>query len=349
MVTFRLPSARRMKRYRDAIDAFRKGLELEPSNTVMKEGLEEAIREDRILRGIDDDGRNASSSSSRGTSSSRAAPAPSGDLKSFLWGTKEAKFNTVQFGLRIFMLLNFLGYLLTPVFGVYYGELCFSRFMKASLVNYVLYLAWKHGRPQLNQQYAMQLAMDPTSHYVFFCIIFLGSHSYLFAFFPILIGDVVHLAYFSSQLLQRSQPRITRKLATQVNPLMVRVTGRTDWPNLDEKGKWTAIYNRVPQLSANSELSLGMILLVQLLLPSRNFFVCLLYWQFLRLRYMLSNEIKVAFSLLNTRIMRLISHPSCPAVVRTVYGKVQTFCGGMVKVPDANSQQQAAAPRCTIM
>ncbi len=49
----------------------------------------------------------------------------------------------------------------------------------------------------------------------------------------------------------------------------------------------------VVELNAYMEVGIGIMFIVKLVLPSRNFFGLLFMWQYLRMRYMLSEDSKV--------------------------------------------------------
>lgn len=63
-------------------------------------------------------------------------------------------------------------------------------------------------------------------------------------------------------------------------------------------------------MAATIEVYQGIFHIVELLLPSRNIIQLYLWWQYLRMRYMLdqSGHMKSAFYELDVRIMQLVHH-----------------------------------------
>ncbi|CAK4238286.1 unnamed protein product [Aphanomyces euteiches] len=77
----------------------------------------------------------------------------------------------------------------------------------------------------------------------------------------------------------------------------------------------------------------------------------LVYWQLLRIRYMISPQLKNAFADLDRAIATLVYHPRCPSIVATGYAKLKDMMAKAVAMPTPEqAQQQASAmPKCTIM
>lgn len=101
---------------------------------------------------------------------------------------------------------------------------------------------------------------------------------------------------------------------------------------------------------ASTEVLTGFMLILELLLPSRNFLVCIMYWQFMRARYMTetqkpySNKVLVkAFGAMRQQLDGVFLHARCPGFVQRAYGKMQAFFTRMVDPVQASEQ------KCSIM
>ena len=62
--------------------------------------------------------------------------------------------------------------------------------------------------------------------------------------------------------------------------------------------------------AAYSEILQGIFLIVELILPSRNIMLIVLWWQYLQMRYTMDKNgaIKVAFQSFDTQILGLLTH-----------------------------------------
>jgi hypothetical protein len=69
-----------------------------------------------------------------------------------------------------------------------------------------------------------------------------------------------------------------------------------------------------------------------------------MWWQYLRMRYILSGYTKAAFQQIGYAIDR-----SCPAAVQPLWTKVKGFLAGMVVVPTSEEEARKMKPSCTIM
>jgi hypothetical protein len=72
-----------------------------------------------------------------------------------------------------------------------------------------------------------------------------------------------------------------------------------------------------------------------------SLFSALIYWQLMRIRYLMSYNIQGAFRRLDGKISGFTNSPSCPGIIRTVYEKARGF---MISMSDMgqNGQPNAA-------
>ncbi|RLN82381.1 hypothetical protein BBJ28_00010573 [Nothophytophthora sp. Chile5] len=329
-----------LTRYADAYRAYKDGLAREASNAALLEGL-------RLVE--------AKMTTQRPSpATSAASPAPSAtSLRALLVGDKRAMFQTYQFVLRALLLLCFVSYwlpLLMP------SHVAFATFFKVALVNHASFLAFTHGAPKWQASYAQRLLLDPATQAFFFCLVFWVSAPHGLALLPVFLLEMVHLFAFLTSLLQAmglaDSPAVTMVVDKALDPLTARILSDPSWPTLPARAKWAKLYTRMPQVAANVEVAIGVALLLELLTPARNFLLLVLYWQVLRVRYMISPQLQEAFRTLHATILTLVNHPRCPTVVAGVYAKIHAFA---VKMGDVGQQQAAGAgagglaSRCSIM
>ncbi|UIZ24440.1 hypothetical protein KXD40_008631 [Peronospora effusa] len=333
-----------LHRYADAYQAYKDGLNYEASN----EGLLEGLRS--VEAKLSTQGAGTSYGASTSTSSS---PSAAVTLQSFLLGSKINMFQLYQFVLRSLLLLCFVNFWI-PVLLSSHGA--YTNFFKLALINHASYLAFTHGVPRWSAVYAQRLMLDPAVQIFFFCFVFWFSDPHGMAMIPVFLLEMVHyFAYLHSllQVLGLADSMVVTLVTSKVLvPLTSVIITDPSFSTLTTRAKWAKLYTRMPQVAANVDVAIGIALLLEMLLPSRNFLLLVLYWQVLRIRYMVSPQLQEAFRSLHGTILTLVNHPRCPAVFSVVYGKIHAFA---VKMSDAAQQQQGSsgagglASRCSIM
>lgn len=342
-----------LARYADAYRAYKDGLALDSGNAALLDSL----RSVELKMAAPPGGTSSRPSASYSAPPPAARPAASGSsapaktLKSLVARDKAAMFQSFQFLLRCVMLTLFVSYWLPVLVPAY---VAYATFFKLALFNYASYLLFTHGRPQWQAAYAQRLMLDPTIQALFFSLIFWVSPPYSLALVPIALIETVHwFAYLNSllQVLGLSNNAVVTLVTTKaLHPVVATVISDPTWPSLSSQSKWAKLYHRIPQVAANIEVGIGIALIMELLTPARNFLLVVLYWQLLRVRYMISPQLQESFRLLNASILSLVHHPRCPAIVRTGYSKIQAMA---IKMTDVAQQQQSAgsglASKCSVM
>jgi len=90
------------------------------------------------------------------------------------------------------------------------------------------------------------------------------------------------------------------------------------------------------------------IFVFQLFTPARQFLLLFLYGQFLRVRYMVSAELRGAFTKTNMMISGIMQKEWMPQIVRRIYEKAVAFIYSFVD-PQVMAQQAGQQSRCNIM
>lgn len=328
-------------RYADAYRAYKDGLSHDASNSGLLEGLR-AVEAKLVTHGA-----GTSSSASPSTS----MPMSATTFKAFFFGSKTNLFQLYQFGLRSLLLLCFVNFW-TPMVLSSYGA--YANFFKVALVNHASYLAFTHGTPKWSAAYAQRLLLDPAAQIFFFCLVFWVSDLHGLALMPVFLLEMVHyFAYMQSllQLLRLNETAIVTLVTSKaLVPLTAAILRDSSFPALSTREKWATLYARMPQVAANIDVAIGVALIFEMLLPSRNVLLLVLYWQVLRVRYMISPHLQEAFRLLHATILTFVSHPRCPSVIGVIYSKLHAFA---VKMGDVTAQQSSGggglASRCNVM
>lgn len=110
-------------------------------------------------------------------------------------------------------------------------------------------------------------------------------------------------------------------------------------------------YAEIYSMNAMLEVLAGFMLIFNLLTPARNIMLVFGYAQYLRIRFMLSNDSKRAWSMVRAKTDGWIAHPMVPAIVRTGYSKVQSAMEAATDQEQmaAQAQQPGIMSKCSIM
>ncbi|OQR93695.1 hypothetical protein THRCLA_08369 [Thraustotheca clavata] len=313
-----------MKKYVEAKNAYEQGLTKDPNDVNLKDGLKNA----------------------------KAQLPDAVSLKELTVGSPHAKFRSFQFALRALMAILFVVYW-TSWGNWTLAAFAFANFFKLGAINYAALLVWNHGKPQMNAVYAQRVVTDPTTQALMFCLLFWFSNPYSIALLPIALNEGMHFASFLGSLFLAIGSPVGSIIMDKVfDPIMPYYVGpQTAWHTLNNHGKWAALYHRTPQVVANLDVGIGLCLILELFTPARNFMLLLIYWQLLRIRYMVSPQLKNAFGQLDQTLTALVYHPRCPTAIATGYNKLKDMLAGMVKMPTQEEArtQAASMPKCTIM
>lgn len=105
------------------------------------------------------------------------------------------------------------------------------------------------------------------------------------------------------------------------------------------------------RLAAQGEVSQGIFLVVELLLPTRNFLQLYLWWQYLKMRYMQEQAqtnaqqryCQQAFVEMDRTISGLLAHRLCPEILRKGYGMISAYLAKQVVLPTREQAEQQRA------
>ena len=98
-------------------------------------------------------------------------------------------------------------------------------------------------------------------------------------------------------------------------------------------------------MRAEIEIYSGIYLILGIFIGNAGLFQVLIYWQFLRMLYMVNGYTKWGFGRLSKSMDRLAGHPSCPGIVRTLVQKIK---GGAAWMTQMEQGQAGGGPRCAI-
>jgi len=108
--------------------------------------------------------------------------------------------------------------------------------------------------------------------------------------------------------------------------------------------KVTSRSQQIAQLIGSLEMMTTIVMVLQLITDYQYLVATIMYLQFVRIRYMLSYELRLAFGNLRQSLDGYLLSPRCPQIIQRMYLKITSFLSTMV-----DPQAQSQAPRCSIM
>lgn len=330
-------------RWEEAVATYTAGLDKSPDNDTLKANLE------RVQARLSGTGGGAASGAGAAASASASG---GGDAASSGSLAKPTMMETALFGLRVFVLLNAVGYLL-PLGSMSFD--CHRRAMFGSMAALAVSAFTIAGRPRCSQEYAAKLVGNPAMHYFFMSLLFLTARPFAISLFPIVAAEVMDahgqthstLIHIAAYVL-RTSPATAEKASGVLDKWLPRLLADPEFVTRASTAKWTAVNRKLLEWIAYVEVLIGIMVVIELLTPWRNFLLLIMFWQTLQIRYMTSAFSRGAFAQMHAKIMSLTTHRFCPRLIGTGYNKLSGWLHGMAQPPQAGDAS-AGRPRCSIM
>jgi hypothetical protein len=141
-------------------------------------------------------------------------------------------------------------------------------------------------------EYAQRLMLDSSSMYLFLSLLLLMQPPAILAMAPLCITALVHSTHYIHSMVERKSPETLTKVAVLVSkylPSMLKQSPEA-WETLTTSAKWRVFDQELLGMACSCEVMQGLALLVQLILPSRNFLGTMMWWQYLQMRYMMDQQ-----------------------------------------------------------
>lgn len=337
-----------------AKDAYQKAMELDPSSAAYKASFEDANKRDRINRGVEQPTKPAwAPASAPGQYAQQQGqfyvpppaswtngPAPA-SVRDLIIGSRANMMSTLRTVVHVLMVL------MVPLFFVM-GQMAHRYFFLGAITSYILNLA-AHGIPKFDMNYGQKLVTDPSMHYLFYCIVFLSGRPKLLAMFPPLLQCLYSLCEWFSKFFNFTAPGMNTAFGGIINMVAPVLLGipPPEWAGLNSATKWSRSAKEIPQRCASGEIAIGFLLIFELVQGMQGLLTMFMYWSgFLRLRFMISNDCKVAFTKIDATIT---SYTSKVGMVDKVYGMIKGAMASQVALPKPGEKPPSMMPKCTIM
>lgn len=320
-----------LSRYTDAYNAYNSAARIDPNDQSTASKLAQA---ERAIR---------DSASSSSSSSTRSTPSRS-----------SGNFSLQRFQnyFRLIVVLGVFLYLLP------FGKLSFTFYRTAVIsaaASYIITLYGLYGLPKFNMEYAQRLMADPTTMYLFLSILLAMTKPYLLAVAPVYLTEFAHLAVHIAEYAKSKQPALLGKASHYIDLYLPSILGlnqtQQDWKKFSERQKWQQFNTTIVRLAVTSEVLQGIFLAIELLLPTRNFIMLVLWWQYLQMRYMTdtSGNMRMVFIGLDTQITTVLANRYCPELIRQGYTMLRTQLQKRVQLPQPGQPAPSMMPKCSIM
>lgn len=261
----------------------------------------------------------------------------------------------VQSYLRVAIVFCFVGYLIP--FRVVSSS-CHRYFLFCSILNCVIALYNAHGFPKFSNEYLQRILPETHAQLLFLTIMQLSVHGYMLAMMPIFLLECAHFVPYAMNDLTVRQPAVLDKATMYINQYLPKAVGLSteDWVGMPASDKWNIFYTLINKLSATAEVMQGLYLVIELVMPTRNFLFIYLWYNYLTMRYMQDRNgcLKEALSALDMQFMNVLSHRLCPAMVRNGYVWLKQTIIKQVPVPGQSMPSRmpnlsGMMSRCTVM
>lgn len=193
--------------------------------------------------------------------------------------------------------------------------------LKISAIALLLRTIRRVGFPKFKMEYAQHLCLDEHFQLLLYSLLFMVDRLNIFVLVPLAITGLMSVTEF------------------------IKITGFTFLSKYTD-----SIYNRrveLAKLRSNIELAIGFFLVVGIFFGLNSLLTPIFYWQFLRFKYIVNQDTKNTFTLLNSYVTEFKNKPSVPSFVRYAINKVQQFANYLGRT-EATEGQAAGGQNCVI-
>ena len=213
------------------------------------------------------------------------------------------------------------------------GGDCFRSCMLGCIVKYILTLSF-HGRPSFTAEYGVKVVHDINMHYLFltFIMLMMSKPNFL-VLFPLVTPDI----YMLAGEMSIETPNIARSLSGPFKTISKLFYGTDNYALLKQQ---------ILDFNCMAEIGLGIIHIFEIFTPNRNVVGTVILWQFIRTRYMLMSDMKLAFTKLNNSVTGYIG--KIP-IISGCWRMIVKFASWMSQIPKPGDKPKGMASRCSVM
>lgn len=195
--------------------------------------------------------------------------------------------------------------------------------LKIAALALLLRVIRRTGKPKFTIDYAQLIFLDEHFQLLLFSILFMIDRFNLFTLVPLGITAVLNICEYA---------RNNQNKFTQFMPYINKIINKRV---------------ELALMRANVEVAIGFLLVLGIFLNLNSFILPIFFWQYLRFKYIVNNDIKLSFAGLNGYMNRFKNRNSTPGAVKFIVEKIQQFAEYMGRT-EAQPGQAAGGANCTI-
>lgn len=302
-----------MGKYIEAYNAYNEGNRIDSNDNSIKQKMETMMN--LIARSSEQQSRSSSSSSGE------------------IYTQAPGFMGKIQTYCRILIIISFIVSMLPLSFLIDRRiiSLIWRTFVFSGITNNFLSIVIKHGMPKFNstymQTYMQKLVPETSTSLILMGFLLLSCPKmYIFGSLPIVIHEVNFFAGYIIPTFITMVQQQKAQLTSMMRQYMPSASNM-DPEDLVRGLNKTTFIAQTNRLSAYSEVIQGIYLIIEVFLPSRNLLLVFLWWQFLKVRFILdqTGNIRWAFSDVDRNILILMSHKMCPSLVNKGYILIKSY------------------------
>lgn len=177
------------------------------------------------------------------------------------------------------------------------------------------------GVPKFNMEFAQHIFLDEHFQILLYNLLFMIDRLNIFVLIPLFMTCFMHFAEF----LKLNNINILRSY-------------------------YEKFYNKrveIATMRSNMEIAIGFLLVIGIFFNLNNLLTPIFYWQFLRFKYIVNQDTKNSFSLVNGYVERFKNRNETPRLIKIALDKIQQFASYLGRT-EPTETQSAGGQNCNI-
>jgi Transmembrane protein 33/Nucleoporin POM33 len=174
----------------------------------------------------------------------------------------------------------------------------------------------RHGIPKFNKAYLQRIILDENLQSIpYLGVVAMSGTANFILYMPLILQGYLEVAPLFKEILDRKPTALIISTNLVKGYILKGVQHRT----------------QLHELKSDIEVYIGIYVIVAWFIGWTSILTIMMYWQIMRLRYMMSGAVQASFTRVNSKILAYLNHRMVPAIVRNLYLKVAGFLSGMVE------------------
>ena len=182
------------------------------------------------------------------------------------------------------------------------------------------------GIIKFSMEFAQILFLDEHFQLLLYSLLFMIERFNYFVLLPLLVTAILNLSYFISKYGSTLPTAITNSIKPYSEKILAKRV-------------------ELAKARSNIEIAIGFLLVIGILFGINSFLTPIFYWQYMRFKYIVNEDIKAAFTRLNQFINQ--KKVTLPSVFQLGISKIQQFAEYMGRT-ESGPGQNAGGSNCII-